>query len=76
MKTGICKILPEILVNKTLIFACMHINGMTSITFLSNSLALNTSEHFVAISVQVYYFSTFLHMKISLLDDNTGMREL
>lgn len=49
---------------------------MTSITFLANSLALNVSEHFVAMSVQVSCFSTFLHMKISLLDDNIGIPEL
>lgn len=54
----------------------MHVNGMASIMFLSSSLAVSAPEHFVAMSIQVYYFSTFLHMKISLLDDNIGTPEL
>lgn len=48
---------------------------MASIMLLYNSLDLSISVHLVAMSVQVYYFSTILSMKISLLDDNIGIPE-
>lgn len=40
----------------------MHINGMASITFLSNYLALSVPEHFVSMSLSkfiIFYLSLY-----------------